>query len=728
MSKTTSEQHTYDLSLPQEALRGVVDPVILDAPRLNWEHIDPRFIRYLKTQVNGTPWVNHLALLVAVLVSHTKSDMGTVKVRMYTLHARWRTIFSSYNLVTFKDWSPAEHLPRYINDKGISDTFETRQAFLKIYSAASHHLQTYLRSLPAEMRTIYQQWELPALPAEVHAQLFQGREIREAEFQRRKAETDALTPHFARIRSEAHLRWNQLQRLRTKFREAIQRVQSGQESLPLPFSYEESSSGQRLHFKLWDRNSFVEAHAEEYSPNTVWKSEPRMRGFPPEKNQFFLECVGTEMLGDPGVGVDPHRLLWFGDLLHLGLLSMGATAGTPEEIQYKQMYLRSWGYGAEEDEQGRKPFRTDIPGLLAWPNEDRSSSFLRQAQRRANGLLLLVEPLFAAATFGLAAVDFFTTTGARVSELLQVSLTPDCLYTLVVEDSQRLLMRLVPKGTDSPADYVVGTETRANFEKVAHLLQDHYQLRVGEAIPSVHFSNRNWRAHQFPDSRPYLFQYNGRHLSPIDITACLHFLCHGMVFQTAEGRAVVLKAHSLRHVFATHIHQVEQVPLDVVAMILHQKDVRVTGYYAAPPWQQVLNTANTLLDRFATQLGSLEEAFVRAPAELQQQLEEAKQRVGTLAKVPGGDCVCHAICPISFACAGCVFKVPDPDREDEIQEQEQWAFIRLEQVKRRGLGPEAVKMQALIQRCKTEREEMKQMREYRKDERYEPVLTVEHRI
>jgi hypothetical protein len=37
-------------------------------------------------------------------------------------------------------------------------------------------------------------------------------------------------------------------------------------------------------------------------------------------------------------------------------------------------------------------------------------------------------------------------------------------------------------------------------------------------------------------------------------------------------------------------------------------------------------------------------------------------------------------------------------------------------------------MQALIQRCKTEREEMKQMREYRKDERYEPVFTVEHGI
>ena len=187
---------------------------------------------------------------------------------------------------------------------------------------------------------------------------------------------------------------------------------------------------------------------------------------------------------------------------------------------------------------------------------------------------------------------------------------------------------------------------------------------------------------------------------------------------------MVMKAHLLRHVFATHIHQVEQVPLDVVAVILHQRQVRVTGYYAAPPWQQVLDTTSSLLDRFATHLGDIAEAFVRTPAELQKQLEEAKQQVGTLTHVVGGECTCHALCPISFACTGCVFKVPDPDREDEVIEQEQWAFVRLEQVKRRRLGPEMVKMEALLQRCKAEREEMQRIRVYRKDESYEPPLTI----
>ena len=58
-------------------------------------------------------------------------------------------------------------------------------------------------------------------------------------------------------------------------------------------------------------------------------------------------------------------------------------------------------------------------------------------------------------------------------------------------------------------------------------------------------------------------------------------------------------------------------------------------------------------------------------------------------------------------------------------QQRQWAGIRYEQVKCQGLGPETVKMQALIQRCDTELEEMNLMEEYRKDEAYHPELTLE---
>ncbi len=420
-------------------------------------------------------------------------------------------------------------------------------------------------------------------------------------------------------RGEAHLRWNQLHRLQVKFNEAVTLIQSGQETLPLAFSYEESHLGSRLHFRLWDRYSFLQAHATQYSDAVHYQCGLKQRGFAPEKNFYFLEFVHAEHLQSGHC--DPLGLLWFGDLLHYDLLGSNAKLGTKEEIERKQSYLKGWGYEADAGEC-RTPFDAKISGLLGLPrSQDR---FLRDAQQRSKGLILLVEPLFAAATFGLASLDFFTTTGARLNELLQISLSPDCLYTIEVEGTQRFLIRLVPKGSDKAADYIVGAETRRNLERVGQLLQAHYHLQAGDSIPQVVYNQQNHRAHRFPEARPYLFQYSKRHLMGTSVTACLRFLCHGLIFQTVDGRTVTLKAHALRHAFATHIHQVQQVPLDVVAVMLHQKNVKVTAYYAAPPWQQVLATANSVLDRFATHLGSVEEAFVRAPAELQRQLEEAK--------------------------------------------------------------------------------------------------------
>ena len=724
MSKGSSESIDPVVISLVQAFHNILHPAILAPPGLDWHNVHPRLLRFLCKMVAGTPWVNHLALAVIVM-AHAKLNQGTIRANLYALHARWRVLFPYYHLVSFDDWNPVEHIPHYLNNRESPDSFETRQDFLRHYSSSSRHIDAYLRSLPPLEHEQYKQWAFPLLPPDLTHQLSRQGERTEAQQQRRKIEVDALVPHFAKMRGEAHLRWNALQRLQTKFREATLLIETGQEKLPLKFSYEEPYLDQRLHFILWDRLSFVLAHEAQYKRRVTQLAKREAGPYCPERNRYFLECAGTEQVSHTPSSLDTDALLWFGDLLHHNLLGSHPLIGTEEEVKRKQAYLHSWGYEAELGEE-RCPFRTGNPGLLIWSQGNGDATFFDRAQRRTNGLLLQVEPLFAAATFGLAALDFFTTTGARVSELLQISLTPDCLYTLSVEGSQRLLLRLVPKGTDKPADYIVGTETRRNLEKVAHLLQEHYQLQAGETLPKVSFSKQNDRHHQFKDARPYLFQYNGQHLTHSAITACMRFLCHGMVFQTPEGRAVVLKAHSLRHVFAAHIHHVEQVPLDIVAVMLHQKDVNVTRYYAAPPWQQVLATANSLLDRFATQLGSVEEAFVRAPAELQRQYEEAKQQVGTLAKVPGGECTCHAICPISFACTGCVFKVPDPARRQEIIEQKQLAFVRLEQVKKRGQGPETVKMQALIYRCETEEAEMTLMEDYRKDEQFEPELYVEH--
>ena len=581
-----------------------------------------------------------------------------------------------------------------------------------------------MKALPKAEQEVYRQWTLPAFPHREARKLSRRPEILEAQKQRRKLETDALTPHLPKIRGEAHLRWNEVKRLRSRFLEALTLIQAGQETVPLAFSYEEPRYGQRFHFIVWDRPRFVLANPQHYQARTIAKAKAAAKQQFFEPDAYFLEFVRAEALQPMEKEVTSIGPLWFGDLLRYGLLRDDPFRGDQQEVERRRTYLESWGYLSEQEDMARAPFRTCVAGLLTSPRAH--AHFLTEAHRLTHKVVFQVEPLYAAATFGLASLELLTSTGMRINELLQVSIQPECLHTLVVEGVKRLVLRLVPKGSDKLADYFVGAEAQRTFEKVVQFLQGHYQLQPGSRLPSVPFDPNNGRAHLFP-ARPYLFQLNKRHLTDWAVTACMRFLCHGLVFQARDGQAVSLKAHSLRHVFATHAHHVEQLPLDVVAVILHQKNLQVTGYYAAPQWEQVVAATDLLLDRFATHLGSVEQVMVRTPAELQQQYESAREQVGTLTRVIGGECTCHALCPVSFACTGCVYKIPDPARRDELLEQRQWALIRLEQVKQRRMGPEAVKMQVLIQHCNAELEEMNLIEHYRKDESYEPTLDLEHK-
>ncbi len=720
MSKIPTPSNKRQQAWSWQRLEELVSAEVLAAPRVDWERVDSRCIRYLVQRVTGFPWLDHLAFLTAVLTSYAGLDARTVLAHLQNLHPRWRTLFPAYGLGSVGDWWPAEHIPRYLRDSRFEDTLHTRQEFLSRYVSAAAHTQAYIRALPAPEDGAYRHWALRPLPHELHRQLSRRNELSEAAKRRRKAETDVMTPQFARIRGEGHLRWNALHRLQLKFQEAVSLVESGREALPLAISYEEWDGLQRLHFVLWDRPTFVLAHAEQYCAATVQHVRARVSSFQPDHNHYFLEFKQIEYLR--GAIPEPDEFLWFGDLLKNGLLGMAPRHGDPEEVKRKQEYLRSWGYG--EGNKKARPFASQVAGLLTWPKAQ--SMFMTEAQQRAEGLLVPVEPLFAAATFGLAALDIFTTTGARMNELMQVSLTPECLHTLVVEGVQRLVLHMVPKGSDKLADYFVGPETQRNLEKVARMLREHYSLKAGEPVPAVRFDPENGRAHRFP-ARPYLFQFSGRHLPDKAITACLRFLCHGMVFQTLEGQVVTLKAHLARHMFATHARHVEQVPLDVLSVMMHQKDPGVTGYYAAPTRGQVVTAADALLDRFATHLGNVEDALVRSPADLRRQWNEARQKVGTLARVVGGHCTCHAVCPVSFACTGCAHKVPDPARRQEVVQQKEWALVRLQQAETARLGPEATKMRALIQRCDAELTEMALMEHYQEDEKHEPRLRVEPR-
>ncbi len=507
-----------------QQFQGTIDPLLLTAPKINWDQVERRFMNYITVKTAGRPWCNHLALFLGVATCYAKLDRQSIKARLHSMHCRLDTIFTSYQLTDFSEWDPVEHLTRYMNDLEGTDSLETRCEFMRSYTAVVRTLAVYLQAIPIEMRIPYQQWALPALPAGVRAQIAHDQDVRDLQAQRRKADSDAVSPFFAQMRGEAHLRWNALARLRQQYREVVAQVVAGKATLPVSFSYEEPRYKQRFHFLLWDRPSFILAHGQDYSFQACSKARNKRLEYSPERNHFFLEFVGADSLTDPSAPREPDALLWFGELLRYMLIGEHADCGTPEEIERKQAYLRSWGYGEREDEEfATQPFSTGHTGLLTETRIGGRANFLQAARERTSGLLFTIDTLYDAATFGLAALDFFTTTGARLNELLQLRLSPDCLYAMKVGGTPRLLVRLVPKGRDQPADYVIGPETKNNLERVGSMLKEHYQLGPGESLPHVPFHPDNQRAHRFPGEHPYLLSTPAHFCARIILTAHLSY-------------------------------------------------------------------------------------------------------------------------------------------------------------------------------------------------------------
>lgn len=100
-------------------------------------------------------------------------------------------------------------------------------------------------------------------------------------------------------------------------------------------------------------------------------------------------------------------------------------------------------------------------------------------------------------------------------------------------------VRAVPKGHRRPTTYYLDDEHLRLLSLIKLMLCEHYgiDLKAGGDLPVVAMRGKN--AHRFPPDR-YLFQYHHQGLLEKDVRACMRFLVHGLVFQTAEGRRAEL--------------------------------------------------------------------------------------------------------------------------------------------------------------------------------------------
>jgi len=514
-------------------LRGLVQPAILQAPRTagdpsnqgQWPAIAERVEGYLVRSVAGSLWMNHLALSAAIL-SAARVDPSTTLGYVVALRTRFRELFPALGLSTMTAWKPSRHIPMYLRGELLVDHSEyMRVHFRGAYINVTGHLRRWRESLTWDDEIEFRPFLLPDVEPWTLQHLGTLNGVAEEARKRRKSETDAVLPHFAELRAQAHFRFNRLARLREAFTTARAAVAPDHSNLPLVYSYEEGGDdhnqpNERLHFRIWDRRSFVLAHSDRYCRATVQAARSGVPRFS-ERNELFLELVRVERLADEA----PPEGLWFTELLRLGALGCSPREMNLRQFPEKLAWLRAWGYvdrdrvPAGPGRLGRTtaPFYGHIPELLNFPGGS-WTSYIGYARRFVEGVFVPVEGLYAAAFFGVVALDLFTTTGMRMNEAMQVQLSREGLVKEIrpappgAHDQTpraRWVFRLIPKGQreNKPSNYYVGNETIRLIDKLSNwLFAEHYALRSGEAFPLVAFDPLHGRSHRF-GTAPYLFQF-----------------------------------------------------------------------------------------------------------------------------------------------------------------------------------------------------------------------------
>lgn len=671
------------------------------------DKLDELPVKYFLSKCLDTPWQNQL--LLAMLIGGDRNlDARTLYDHIRNLSARFKDIFHAYDLKAFIDFDTEKHMYNYF--KGLiypKHSNNQRAELLRRYKGISYSSKKWLTlKLSQEQQEYFQQFLLP-IPMFDSRDFTFNKQAKEQAQNTRKSETDAIVPHLSQIRSEASFRWNQMKRLREAFLTACLQAEQGDVMLPLEFHYEEPERiGERFYFRLWDKPSFVVYHKETFTEPIVNSAQKRTGTYSKENNHYFVEFLKAERLEDDDVAEG----LWFTEILQEGVLGQWYYKSATEEIEQKRKLLFSWGYGEEGTKNNPAPFFSMHKGVLS------QSTFVSLYSDKAEGILIDIEAFYVAATFGLLVVDIFTTTGARLNELLQLNSEKDCLRAIKVNGELKFSFYAIPKGRDRLESYPISKQTFQLIKRVNLMLKEHYNGR----IPSVMY--RGERKHLFPEPKPYFFQYNEKALNRHSVTACLRFLLYGLFFETQEGEPVVIKTHLLRHAFATEAVQRQEIPIDIVAKMLHQHDLNVTRYYSEPTPSQVAEKIGELHDVIANYI-DLDEAILRSPEELQREWEEHKAKVGVYNNVIGGTCVTDKVCPVKMACLGCVAKIPQPEKKHELLETIELSKDMEKRFASMGLTIEVNKAKQMRKLARNELKEIELIEKYREEQTYEPNIS-----
>jgi integrase len=693
-------------------LARIVSPEIASAPLTffdphndeRWSAPHPKVVAYLARIGNQS--LRDVMALYALIKSTFEAQ--PLYCRLSGCAVPLHKLMEEYGLQSVHDIDPDDLLLRVCEKKAGSSLTETQRSSIVLgWNMLSNAFQEYGERLDETHRQSLSRFFLR--PLKKRYRMHRSRPsviMRDRRQEKVKAKTEIVHRQFHKLRFMARIRCNQAHRLYVAVRTAIQAVRDGKLGLPYRFHYEETvatESGrpirQRVLLTIWDSTSLWDHSIEmghTVGPGKMDRDRERqVKRFAPSRRRFFVQYRGTEPIGE-------HPLkapFWFLELYEHHVFS---ERETPETRQKRCAFLQQRGYNSRQHWEHN-------PGLVK-PLRRYISSDATFLERTHGYRFLHYEGIYATCLFAHLVIRMQTITGARIGEVQQIAQNPECIKQLVnvgPKATKRWVLRMIPKGRRERADYFIDTDTKNVLIAVLRLHRD--VLRV-KKLPILNHQSPKHAADR------YLLQWNGRALDQGCLNTALRFLLHGAVLDS-NGACVHLTTHVLRHGFATEMASLK-VPVDVIAQILHQRNLEVTRYYSKPTKQQVMEAAELL---FVERIDVAAEAL-RSPTEIGRMLREAEGQIGALTEVIGGTCVVSNMCPAKFACIGCSGNAPDPERRYQIEKKRTWALQQISWASHEGLTAEERQMKRLVSDCDLLLEEMTLIERARQDDSQNLVL------
>jgi hypothetical protein len=592
-----------------------------------------------------------------------------------------------------------------------TDHMRTLITRLRKYAAAvNHHLGDYRERLSREDLARIGHLLLPPLPKQFRYRYVPEAEQRAAAQRQRKAKTDVVSECATAILALMLARYPSMVRFIHWYRQQLEHIEAGRLSIPARLVYEDDqldlprqpgpdavsvedlqwrTSRVRLDLTIWRSYEFSQRRFADW----ILRSEPGTE----ERERAFKARASWKGRAREGVHADPHAYF--------------VEVQSADEMPWFMGPVAQWhaqlGHTRQGGLQADGSFGISRAGV-GTPDEWLVRSFAkliasdRKHGRRptAAGICFDPEATYRGVLFGSAIVTLMLTADARIHEILQISVDrfvkPVRVYVVKNPDgtpkrdptTNKIVtdviveQRLLPKGRkrdDLRLQYDVSA-ARQHLQEITRLLKAAH----GGQVPVVFYTNQHPKAAQLGAER-YLFQWNGRHFSPLTVNHLIRLALDDVVLVDRSGERIDVTSHLLRHAAATLQRQQYGVPLEALAEAMGHtlstdgQAPEATRYYSQMTEAQKAEIRHDAIlaitddARVALRVIEPEEEakrIERLMADADERTREVLERYGGLHPVTFGHCGYPGLCVRGTTrafCIGCPFLVRRPEYLDRVE-------------------------------------------------------------